>query len=139
MRRHLKSREPVLNRKSLGETYATDTFFAESTAIDGSTCAQIFTGCRSYFTKVFGMKRESEAPTVLEDFCRNVGVPSGIKSDNAKVQTSKLWKDICRKFCISTSTTEPHHPQQNPAERRIKTIKQLALRLLDRCGAPRKM
>ena len=61
MRRHFKSREPVLNRNRLAETYATDTFFAETTAIDGSTCAQLFTGCKSYFTKVFGMKKESKA------------------------------------------------------------------------------
>ena len=139
MRHHLKSREPILNRNRLGEEYATDTFFAETSAIDGSTCAQLFTGCRSFYTKVFGMKKESEAPTALEDFCRNIGVPTGIRSDNSKAQTSKRWKDICRKYCIGQRTTEPHHPQQNPAERRIRTVKQLALRLLDRSGAPRKM
>ena len=30
----------------------------------------------------------------------------------------------------------PHHPQQNPAERRIGTIKDLTRRILDRSGAP---
>ena len=139
MRRHFRSREPVLNRHRLGEVYATDTFFAESSAVDGTTCAQLFTGCKSFFTKALGMKSENEAPTALEDFCRNVGVPTGIRSDNSKAQTSKRWKDICRRFCIGQTTTEPHHPQQNPAERRIKTVKQLTLRLLDRSGAPRKM
>ena len=100
MRRHFRSREPVLNRNRLGEEYATDTFFAESAALDGSTCAQLFTGCKSFFTKAMGMKTESEAPTALEDFCCNVGVPTSIRLDNSKAQTSKRWKDICRRFCI---------------------------------------
>ena len=41
-RRHFKSRFPVFNRPRLQETYATDTWFASSRAIDGYTCTQPF-------------------------------------------------------------------------------------------------
>jgi len=51
----------------------------------------------------------------------------------------KRWKDICQKYCIGQRTMEPHHPQQNPAKRRTRPVKQLALQLLDQSGAPRKM
>ncbi|MEM1008261.1 MAG: hypothetical protein AAGJ35_04595, partial [Myxococcota bacterium] len=119
MRRHFKSREPALNWARLAKTYATDTFFAETKAIGGATCAQIFVGTKSMFTKCYGMKRETEAPTTLEDFVRKVGAPFSVRNDNAKAQTSERWKNILRKYQINDKLTEPHHPGQNPAERRI--------------------
>ena len=36
---------------------------------------QIFVGTKSYYTNVFGMKRESEAPRTLDDFVRKTGAP----------------------------------------------------------------
>ena len=70
------------------------------------------------------MQKQREAPTALNDFIRDISVPRGIHSDNAKVKTSKKWKDILRQYQIRESYTEPHHLQQNPAERRIGTISQ---------------
>ena len=137
LRRHFKSREPILNRNRLAEEYCTDTFFSETKSIeDNKMAAQIFVGRKSYFTKVYGMVAEREAPTALNDFIREIGAPRGIHSDNAKVETSKKWKDILRQYQIGESYMEPHHPQQNPAERRIGTIKELTRRILDRSGAP---
>ena len=132
MRRHFKSREPALNRARLAETYATDTFFAETKAIGGATCAQIFVGTKSMFTKCYGMKRETEVSTTLEDFVRKVGAPYSVRNDNAKAQTSERWKNILRKYQINDELTEPHHPGQNPAERRIQDIKSYTKRILDR-------
>ena len=136
LRRHFKSREPILNRNRLAEEYCTDTFFSETKSIEGKMAAQIFVGRKSFYTKVYGMFAEREAPTALSDFIRDVGAPRGIHSDNAKVETSKKWKDILRQYQVGESYTEPHHPQQNPAERRIGTIKDLTRRILDRSGAP---
>ena len=136
LRRHFKSREPILNRNRLAEDYCTDTFFSETKSIEGKTSAQIFVGKRSSYTRVYGMRSEREAPTALSDFVRDVGAPYGIHSDNAKAETSRKWKDILRQYQIAESFTEPHHPQQNPAERRIGTVKELSRRLLDRSGAP---
>ena len=136
MRRHFKSREPGLNRARLAETYATDTFFAETKAIGGATCAQIFVGTKSMFTKCYGMKKETEAPNTLEDFVRKVGAPFAVRNDNAKAQTSERWKNILRRYQINDELTEPHHPGQNPAERRIQDLKNFTKRILDRTGAP---
>ena len=61
----------------------------------------------------------------MNDFIRDVGALRRIHSDNAKVETSKKWKDILRQYQVGESYTEPHHPQQNPAKRRIGTIKDL--------------
>ena len=119
LRRHFKSRFPQLNRNRLRETYATDTFFSSVTSIGGFTCAQLFSGKDSMFTKVYGMSTEAEGVVALETFVAEVGAPYHIISDNAKMQIGDAWKQVLRKYNISASTTEPHHPHQNPAERRI--------------------
>ena len=82
------------------------------------------------------MSTESQGKDALEDFISEVGAPRHIISDNAQMERSKAWSDILRKYTISSSTTEPHHPHQNPAERRIQELKKGTNRILDRTGAP---
>ena len=91
---------------------------------------------KSHYTVLFGMHRESEGPTALCDFVRHIGAPCFICNDNSKMQTGIKWREILRKYCIGEETTEPHHPQQNPAERRIQDVKRLSLKIMDRTGAP---
>ena len=136
LQRHIKSREPALNLPCLAEEYATDTFFAETAAIGSATCAQIYVGTKSYYTNVFGMKRESKAPCTLDDFVRKTGAPQSLHNDNTQVEKSTEWHDHLWQHIISKSYTEPHHPQQNPAERRIQFVKGCTMRLLDQVGAP---
>ena len=98
LRKHFKSRFPQLNRNRLHETYSTDTIFSSVSSVgDKFTCAQIFSGKKSLFSKVYGMTTESEGPEALESFIADVGAPFHILSDNAKMETSKAWKDILRK------------------------------------------
>ena len=59
------------------------------------------------------MKRESDGYKALEQFIADIGAPRHLHSDNAMMETSDKWKDILRKYVISSSTTEPHQPQQN--------------------------
>ena len=135
-RKHLKSRAPQLNVPRLAETYATDTGFASETALGGINCFQLFVGKSSLRTAVFGMQSEDQGPEALEDFIRDKGAPYVIKNDNSKMQTSKAWSKILRKYNIAEENTEPHNPQQNPAERRIQDVKRNTSRILDRTGAP---
>jgi len=118
LRRHLKSRFPQLHPRRLAETFATDTFFSSVTALGGVTCVQLFVGNSSMYTAAYGMKSESEGTAALQDFIRDVGAPHTIRNDNARMQTGSAWKQILRRFAIKSEHTEPHHPQQNPAERR---------------------
>jgi len=136
MRRHFKSRFPMLNRPRLQETYATDTWFASITAVGGYTCAQLFYGLKSRFIVSYLMKREADGPKMLEDFVRDHGARITLRSDNSRMQCSQTWTDICRKYCISQAFTEPFHPHQNPAERYIGEVKRLTLTVIDRTGAP---
>ena len=113
---HHKSWTPQLNVPRLQETYATNTLFASDTGYGGVSCAQIFAGSKSLYTKVFGMKTENEGPTALEDFVQGTGAPHTLWSDNAKMQCGNLWWKVLQKYTIKTKHTEPYYPKQNPAE-----------------------
>ena len=136
MRMHFKSRFPALNVRRLRETFATDTFFSSDKALGGYTCAQLYVGKSSNFTKVFGMKRPEQMPETLQDFIRQWGAPSGLFSDSAILETSKAIKDILRHYCIKDMQSEPKHQHQNYAERRIQEVKSTANIIMDRVGAP---
>ena len=136
MRRHMKSQSPVSPEKRLNEGFFTDTMFATLKAMGGYSSAQIFCGKISYYTWVKGMRTESEGPTALRDFIRQVGVPFSLRNDNSKMQTGRSFLDICSVYSIGTETTEPHHPHQNPADNRIGTVKMVANRVMDRSGCP---
>ena len=139
MRRHIRARFPGLNRNRLREKVATDTYFAGITAYGGDTCAQVFFGISSHMINVYGMKSEHEAPNAYRDFLREEGAPLILKRDNSKVQKNAIFTELNRKYLIGDQFTEPHHPQQNPAElRAVKWLKDHSQILLDRTGAPDK-
>lgn len=138
-RHHKKSRYPQLNRPRLHESYATDTWFASEPAITGETCVQMFVGLVSQLVFAYGMKTESEGPSKLRTFVREIGAPFSLINDNSKMQTGTAWTSICNEFNIGTGTTEPHHPWQNPAERKIGTVKNAVNRLMDRTNTPSKL
>jgi hypothetical protein len=121
----------------LKEAVATDTYFASVKAINGYTCAQVFYGCQSNMINVYGMKTESEGPYAYEDFLREEGIPTILRRDNSKMQKNNVFQDINRHWLIKDGFTEPHHPQQNPAElKAIKWIKEHSQLVMNRTGAP---
>eukprot|EP00957_Ditylum_brightwellii_P013667 1029912-Ditylum_brightwellii.AAC.1 len=52
------------------------------------------------------------------------------------MQTGLNFTSILQKYNIKPEHTEPHHPTQNPAERRIQDAKRISAKILDRTGAP---
>ena len=135
-RAHLKSRYPQLNCRRQFDTISTDTVFASIPALEGETCFQLYHALKSLFTEVYGMSSESEGSTTLLMYIKERGAPSTLHNDNSKMQTSRAWKEICNQYLIHTTTTEPYHPNQNPAERRIQTVKARTRAVLDASGAP---
>ena len=134
--RHFKSRFPQLNRPRIREEVSSDTLFSSVTGIGEETCAQVFVGKKSLKGAVYGMATESQGHEALQNFINDHGAPYHMRTDNAQMETGKKWNEIYRWYNISSSTTEPHHPHQNPAERRIQEYKKGTNRILDRTGAP---
>jgi Reverse transcriptase (RNA-dependent DNA polymerase) len=143
LRKHFKSRFPAANVSRLNETYATDTFFSDTPALDdgiyghgGATMTQIFCGCSSQFTAGYPMKTDGEMASTLEDFIRTYGAPKSLFSDNAKAQIGKAVHDILRMYSIGNFQCEPHHQHQNPAERRIQELKRISTTIMERTNTP---
>ena len=57
-------------------------------------------------------------------------------NNNFKMQTSKAWSQVLRKYNIAEQNIELLRPNQNPAERRIQDVKRNTSRIMDRTGAP---
>eukprot|EP00957_Ditylum_brightwellii_P096055 7317980-Ditylum_brightwellii.AAC.1 len=62
------------------------------------------------------MKTENEDPDVFEDFIQDNEAPYTLRSSNAKMQTGVSFRKTLCKYNSRSENTEPHHPQQNPAE-----------------------
>ena len=138
MKRHFKSLGEYLNKPRLRETVGTDTIFSSVRDVSGAWCAQVYWGFSSHMINVYGMKTESEMPNAQDDFMREEGIPDILRSDNARVQ--RYGKEMLRKLrrlLVGVEYTEPHHPQQNPAEMRaIRWLKDATKVIRARTGAP---
>ena len=58
----------------------------------------------------------------LQDYTQTYGCPDVIKTENAPSELGTGWNQYCQNFCIEQQTTEPHHPWQNLAEKRIGNL-----------------
>ena len=135
-RRHLKSRMPGLRLPRQHETVASDTFFPSVTSDRGNTCSQFFVGTTSDRWEVYPLKSESHNGVALQDYTRTCGAPSILKTDNAQSELGETWTTHCREQCIGNETTEPHHPWQNPAEKRIGYLSTMVRNVLRTFKAP---
>jgi len=88
LRRHFKLRFPPANVNRLRETFSTDTFFSSKPGLRGETSCQLFVGNTYHLIVPYGMTRESEGPTKLQDFIKDYGygAPDCILRDNSKMQ-----------------------------------------------------
>ena len=77
------------------------------------------------------MTTESEAPLGLVSYIHEVGIPSKIHTDIAKIETLGDWKKTTPENHIKASTTEPYSPWQNKAEQDFRKVRSHARRLLD--------
>jgi hypothetical protein len=87
---------------------------------------------------VYGMRSESEGSERLDDFIREEGIPSVMRSDNSRMQRyGKVWLQRLRELLIHAEYSEPHNQQQNPVElRAFRWLKEANKVLLKRTGAP---
>ena len=132
-----KSANPALNVHRRNESVACDFVYADVPAVDdGATSAVLFVGTDTMVTDVYGVKTDKQFVNTLEDNIRERGAPNKLVSDRAQVEISNKVQDILRTLFIGAWQSEPHQQQQNPAERRIQTIKNTSNRIMDRTGAP---
>jgi len=133
--RRLKPYAWMLRYPRLEVPTYTDTFFAKTKSLRGNTCCQIY-ATSFHFVRVFPMARKKDAPDTLDDFFKQVGVPSVMIPDNAGELTSKEFKRKCRKVQCKVHPIEPYTPNANLAESVIRELKRMFRHTMSSTGAP---
>jgi hypothetical protein len=135
-RDHVKSRFPGLRCHRQKEAVASDTFFPSVVSNRGNTCSQFFATVDSDRWDVFPLKSENNNVSALQDYIRSVGAPTVVRTDNAQSELGLTWTTVLRDICIGSETTEPHHPWQNPAERKIGALGNMVRHIMRVFKAP---
>ena len=137
MKKHLKSRNPVLNVPMKHEAVATDAVYSDTPAVDsGVKQAQLFVGKESLVSDIYSMRSGKQFVNTLEDNIHRCVAMDKLISDSAKNWISHKVKDILRAYNISDWQSERYHHNQNPAEWRYRTIKAWTNTKMNRNGAP---
>ena len=136
MRDHFKSRLPELKIPRRNDTAYVDTFFSSIKSIRGYTCWNLYCMRNAGYDYPVLMQRKSQTPESLREFLLFCGAPKVLHSDNAPEFKSKAVLNILRQYMIDRHYTEPHHPNQDLAERRGGMLKAATTHLLLVTGAP---
>eukprot|EP00957_Ditylum_brightwellii_P187307 14265303-Ditylum_brightwellii.AAC.1 len=107
---HFKYRFPGIRYPRPTETVASDTFFSTVKTRRGKTCSQVFVGLESDRREVHLLKTGRYNGMAVQDYLRNMGVPSILKTDTAQSEVGRTWSDHCCHHCIKQKNTEPDHP-----------------------------
>jgi hypothetical protein len=91
------------------------------------------------FPSSYRCQEKSEAGYTLQELIRDVGIPKGMHTDDAKELTLGTWKKVCQGHGIAMSNTEAHSPFQNRTEGVIKEVKHHTQRFMSRTRSPKRL
>ncbi len=133
---HRKKRLLPLHVRRIPGRSCADTFFSSVRSIRGFTCVQLFAALFADYIWVKCLRRESQVPGAYQDFCKEVGAPNELLTDNSKVQSGKRFTQIDKDHYTDHNYSTPHCQNQNPAERKIQDVKHRSVLVLHAAKAP---
>jgi hypothetical protein len=134
--RHFRKRFKAIPFNRQNEVVSTDFIYLSEKTSQGHIGAQFFCGVNSKRWHIFPLHKESQNVTALQDYFRSEGPPIAIKCDNAQSQVGTKWTQILRDNKVASTTTEPHHPHQNPAEPEWGRLSNMVKNCLRQFNAP---
>ena len=77
------------------------------------------------FCEAYPIVTKGSCHEALKLFLKEYGAPDSIVTDGLREQTSKgtIWQSTLRKNGITGVVTQPHRPNQNPAETVIRELR----------------
>jgi hypothetical protein len=139
LRKHIKPRFPFLNGRRINEGISSDRLYANCPDLaHGFTAAHVFYGMQSTNIQVYGHHLGGDGfYNSYKDFCREHGIPSVLRRDNAKENKSNKVRDFNRENLVRDEFSEVDNQQQNVVESGgIRWLKAATHILLDQTGAP---
>ena len=110
--RCFRTRQAQTGRPMFPSGVYSDTFFSETTSLQGNTCAQMFCA-PPWLVDVFPMKSKSKAGEALKDFINEWGIPRFLHTGQAQEEIHGEWGRVRSHFIIPQKKMEPHSPWQN--------------------------
>lgn len=136
MSRRFSTNDRQMRYKHLPHDLYTDTMQSKTRSRRGDLYAQVY--CSSFrWSRVFPMKKKSEAADTVDLLFHRVGVPTKMIMDGAREQTLGKFRKKCQEASVHIKQTEPYSPWQNAAEGAIRELKKAAGRKMVRAGAPK--
>ena len=135
-RQHRNQRLLPLHFRQLPGRTSCDTFFSSIKSVRGFTCVQLFAVAFADYLWAKCLRRESQVPGAYADFCKEVGAPNELLSDNSKVQHGKKFTTIDRQNSTHHIYSTPHCQNQNMSERKIQDVKHKTEIILYKSLAP---
>ena len=137
--RRFRTNDRQLRYRRLAHDMFTDTLKAKVKSwYRQNLYAQVF-ATRFGWTRVFPMKKKSDAHEALSLLAQRDGVPPVMVMDGSKEQTMGKFRKKCREFGTHVKQTEPHSPWQNAAEGAIRELKRGAGRKMTKSKCPAKL
>lgn len=138
--RRFSSNDRMLRYRRIDSHFYTDTFFvtAKGKSTRGNTCAQLFVSDKGYIA-LYLMKSKGQYLQALQQFCKDVGIPSQLLVDPSGEQTSRNAKNFCNKVGTTLKILEESTQWANRAELYIGLIKESIQKDLSRQNSPMKL
>jgi hypothetical protein len=144
--RRFRTRQSQLQYRNLRCPVYTDTLFLTADrskdeqikSLRGFTCAQVFS-TNKHHLQLYLLRSKAEAPDALNKYCRKIGIPNPIVSDNAPEELGRKWETVRKHFLAVQRTTEPYSGWQNKVELEIRDFKSHFRRIMQRNKAPERL
>ena len=115
-----------------------DTLIAGTVSKRGNKYAEVFTTSFGW-TRVFPMKKKSEAHEGLSLLFQRDGVPPACIVDGSKEQAEGDFRRKCKEASCQLKQIKPYSPWQNAAEGAIRELKKGAGRKMIKRRSPKKL
>ncbi|MGL4350630.1 MAG: hypothetical protein ACRCT2_08740, partial [Plesiomonas shigelloides] len=134
--RRFRTNDRQLRYRRLPITCFTDTMKSNIISKRGNKYAQVYCSAEGW-TRVFPIKKRSEAHETVSLLFARDGVPNVMVMDGAREQVMGEFKKKCRQAGTHIRQTEPHTPFSNAAESAIRELKKGVGRQMVRSKAPK--
>ena len=135
--RNFSTNDRMLRYRRIQSVFYTDTMFStpKAKSTRQNVCCQVFVSDKG-FVAVYPMKSQSEFPTALHWFCKQIGVPNTLIVDGHKAQTSGDVKRFCDQVGTTLRILEVGTPWANRAELYIGLLKEAVRKDMRASNAP---
>ena len=124
--------------KRLRCNMASDTMDPRMDGLHGNRYCQVY-GNKLMFAEAYPIAKKNDCEDALHQFLTDYRAPDNMITDGSREQTAagSEFQKVLRKNHIPSTITQPHRPNQNPAETGIRELRKRWYRAIFRTNCPK--